>query len=183
MGEFIVATLVVVLTVSTVVTALLPLGVTVCGLKEQVTPAGCPEQENVIGLMNPLLGVTVKFNVVDCPAVTVALAEFVATAKSGDCEVTTCASAEDTLPPKLASPPYTAVIEWLPGVSVVAVKVACKAPERLAVPRVELPSLNVIVPVGVPLLALTLAVKVTASLKPDGFTFDVTAVDVGARTA
>src|SRR5215472_11367032 len=128
-GEFSVATLVVVLTVSMVVTALPPFGVTVWGLKEQVTPVGCPEQEKLIGLMNPLLGVIVKLNVVDCPATTVALAEFVTTAKSGNCELTTCASAEETLPPKLGSPPYTAVIEWLPGVSVVSVKVACRAAE------------------------------------------------------
>ena len=123
-GAFIVATLVVVLTVSMVVIVPLPFGVTVCGLKEQATPAGCPEQEKLIWLMNPLLGVIVKLNVVDCPAATVALAEFVATAKSGGCEVTTCVSTEEVLPPKLASPPYTAVMEWLPGVSVVALKAA-----------------------------------------------------------
>jgi len=99
------ATLVVVLTVSMVVTALLPFGVTVGGLNEQVTPAGCPEQEKLMALIKPLLGVIVKLRVVDWPATTVALAEFVATVKSGGCEVTTCVSTDEVLPPKLASPP------------------------------------------------------------------------------
>ena len=98
------ATLVVVLTVRVVVTALLPLGVTVCGLNAQLTPAGCPEHEKAIGLIKPLLGVIVKLKVVDWPAATVALVEFVATTKSGGCEVTVCVSAADVLPEKFASP-------------------------------------------------------------------------------
>src|SRR5881396_3211640 len=77
---------------------------------------------------------------------------------------------------KFPSPPYEAVIEWLPTDSeLVVVNVAW--PElSVPVPSVVLPSLNVTVPVGVPVpgaAALTVAVKVTDSPEtelPDGLT-------------
>ena len=58
------------------------------------------------------------------------------------------------------------------------VKVALP-PDRLAVPRVDAPSRKVTVPVGVPAAgatAVTVAVKVTAWPKSDGFTELVTVV-------
>ena len=60
------------------------------------------------------------------------------------------------------------------------VKVALP-PERLAVPNVAAPSRNVTVPVGVPApgaTALTVAVKVTAWPDADGFTDEVTVVEL-----
>jgi hypothetical protein len=70
-------------------------------------------------------------------------------------------------------------------------------PERFALPRVVVPSLNVTVPIGVPLpgaITLTVAFRVTDWFKTDGFgvavsavvvegtfTVCVTAVDVLAR--
>ena len=70
-------------------------------------------------------------------------------------------TAAETLGPLLGSPPYVAVIEWLPTASVLDVNVA--APDATdAVPSVVLPSLNVTVPVG--LLPLTVAVNVTGWL-------------------
>ena len=60
------------------------------------------------------------------------------------------------------------------------VKVALP-PERLAVPNVAAPSRNVTVPVGVPVAgatALTVAVKVTAWPKRDGFVDEVTVVEL-----
>ena len=60
------------------------------------------------------------------------------------------------------------------------VKVALP-PERLAVPNVAAPSRNVTVPVGVPTpgeTALTVAVKVTDCPNTDGFTDEVTVVEL-----
>jgi len=55
---------------------------------------------------------------------------------------------------------------------------------RVAVPRVVLPSRKVTVPVGVPVVPVTVAVKVTESPKVDGFFDDDTAVfDVNALSA
>jgi hypothetical protein len=73
---------------------------------------------------------------------------------------------------------------WAPGARIVALKLAWP-PESDAVPRVVAPSLNVTVPVGVPLpgaLTATLAVKVTGSFKPEGFTLELTVAEVEACT-
>jgi len=71
---------------------------------------------------------------------------------------------------------------WLPTDSEEVANVAL--PElKLAVPRVEAPSRKVTVPVGVPVAggtALTVAVNVTAWPKTDGFTDDVTVVELAA---
>lgn len=58
------------------------------------------------------------------------------------------------------APPYSAVIEWLPTLNAEMLKVATPL-LNVPVPRVVEPSLKVMVPVGVPELALTVAVKVT----------------------
>jgi hypothetical protein len=71
---------------------------------------------------------------------------------------------------------------WLPTDSDEVVKVAL--PElKLAVPRVEAPSRKVTVPVGVPVAGatgLTVAVNVTAWPNTDGFTDEVTVVELPA---
>src|ERR1700680_876630 len=59
-------------------------------------------------------------------------------------------------------------MEWIPLASVDVLKVALPA-ERAPVPMIVVPSLNVTVPVGVPEVALTVAVKVTGWPKVDGF--------------
>jgi len=81
---------------------------------------------------------------------------------------TVCVRA-DMLPAKLASPPYTAVIECAPPASAEVVSVAVP-PLSVPVPSVAAPSLNVTVPVGVPEPAagFTVAVNVTAWPKADG---------------
>ncbi len=76
------------------------------------------------------------------------------------------------------------MIECEPTESEAVVKVAWPA-LRLAVPRVVAPSLNVTVPVGVPLpggVEVTVAVKVTAWPNTDGLPEAVTAVLVSALT-
>ena len=51
---------------------------------------------------------------------------------------------------------------------------------RVWVPRVVAPSVNVTGPVGVPMDDVTIAVKVTADPKADGFRLELSAVAVGA---
>lgn len=73
--------------------------------------------------------------------------------------------AEEVLPLKFVSPAYTAVMECEPTVSVEVVNVAFPVPSSVWLPSVVVPSLNVTLPVGVPLpgeLAVTVAVNVTA---------------------
>ena len=56
--------------------------------------------------------------------------------------------------------------------------------DRLAVPSVAAPSKNVTVPVGVPkagATAVTVAVNVTACPRADGFSDDVTVVELAPR--
>jgi hypothetical protein len=83
---------------------------------------------------------------------------------------TACVIAPDVLVLKLPSPPYTAVIEWLPTASEEIFNVATP-PLNVPVPIVVTPSLNVTVPLGVPdpgALALTVAVKVTFCPNTEG---------------
>src|ERR1700680_1406988 len=62
---------------------------------------------------------------------------------------TPCDRAGEVLPAKLASPLYTAVMEYVPIVSVAVVNAAVPA-LSVPVPSVPAPFLNVTVPVGVP---------------------------------
>ena len=73
---------------------------------------------------------------------------------------TACDRAGEVLPAKLASPLYTAVMECVPTVSVDVVNAAFPA-LSVPVPSVAVPFLNVTVPVGVPDVAVTVAVNVT----------------------
>jgi hypothetical protein len=79
------------------------------------------------------------------------------------------------------SPLYCAVIECVACVSVLVVY-AAMPPEIVAgVPSCVAPSKNVAVPVIVPAVAdVTAAVNVTLAPTVDGFSDDVTAVDVAA---
>ena len=76
--------------------------------------------------------------------------------------LTLCVSVEEVLLPKFESPLYAAVIECEPTISAEEVNVA--TPDDSApVPNVVVPSLNVTVPVGVPVpdVGVTVAVNVT----------------------
>src|ERR1700680_3425296 len=75
-------------------------------------------------------------------------------------------------------PPYAAVMECVPPVSVDVVNVAFPALSATVASVVAL-SLKVTIPVGVPeVAAVTVAVNVTAWPNVDGFSEDTTAVDV-----
>ena len=93
---------------------------------------------------------------------------------------TTWVKSGDVLVMKLTSPPYTAVMLWLPAVSAEVVKVATP-PLSVPGPSVLAPSLKVTVPVGVPApggTAVTVAVKVTDWPKVDGLLLETTTVVV-----
>jgi len=95
---------------------------------------------------------------------------------------TSCVIAPDVLVLKLPSPPYTAVIEWLPTASEEMFNVATP-PLNVPVPIVVTPSLNVTVPLGVPdpgALALTVAVKITFCPNTEGVSDVATLVLVSA---
>ena len=59
------------------------------------------------------------------------------------------------LPRKFGSPPWLAVMIWLPTVSVDVMNVACPLLSSEAVPRVFAPSVKATVPAGVPPLPFT----------------------------
>src|SRR4051812_26547257 len=81
---------------------------------------------------------------------------------------TICAAACESLPRNAASPPYDAVTECEPVRSVTG-SAAIPLASSATVPRTSLPSLNVMIPVGLPASALTAAVNVTLCPKVDGF--------------
>src|ERR1043166_7754668 len=117
----------------------------------------------------------VAVNTTACPK-TVGLVEEVNVAVVSDL-LTTWLKADDVLVLKLASPLYTAVIEWEVTDKVEEEEVA-EPPLRLLVAREVAPSLKVTVPVGVPApgeTALTVAVKVTDWPNTEGFCDEATA--------
>jgi len=83
---------------------------------------------------------------------------------------------------KPVAPPYTAVIECVRRLKPDVLRVACREEFSLADPRVVVPSMNVTVPVGVPAVALTVAVKVTLWPLFEGLRDDVSVVVVLALT-
>ena len=64
----------------------------------------------------------------------------------------------------------------VPTASAEVVNEAAPVESRVAVPMIDAPSRNVTVPVGVPVVALAVAVKVTACPKTVGFLEDATVV-------
>ena len=72
-------------------------------------------------------------------------------------------------------------MECDPTVSVDVVNIALP-PLSVPVPSVVVPSLNVTVPVGVPDVAATVAVKVTAWPNVEGFSEDATVVELAGFT-
>src|SRR5574341_924710 len=92
-------------------------------------------------------------------------------------KLTVCERADEVDAAKFASPPYSAVMECTPPISVEALTVAAP-PDNVPVPRTVVLSMNVTVPVAVD--GMTVAVKVTELPKIDGLSDDVIPVDVDA---
>src|SRR5579863_8881735 len=148
-------------------------------------PSGVFPSKNVtvpVGVPFPEAELTAAVSVTFCPyddgSTDEAIAVSVATWP------TTWASAAEVLPAKFASPPYTAVMLWLPIDRNESGRVAWPPPFSVTrEPSWVPPSKKVTVPVGVPApgdWALTVAVNVTPCPYDDGFTDEVTAVLVPA---
>ena len=95
--------------------------------------------------------------------------------------LTTWVNTEDVLAALFASPAYTTVILWLDTLNTELENVAIRvfpAPDRVPVPSVLAPSLNVTAPVGA--APVTLAVRVIAVPDVEGFRLDTTVAVVAA---
>ena len=95
---------------------------------------------------------------------------------------TDCNTGEETLAAKIPVPAYCAVMLWPPADNAVVAKVACPEPFNIPDPKVIAPSLNVTVPVGMPDPAdgVTVAVNVTVWPQIEGFSEEVSVVEVAA---
>ena len=92
---------------------------------------------------------------------------------------TTCGAAVPLLLPKPPVPAKDAVMVWLPTASVEVEKAACPLVlTATAEARTVEPSAKVTEPDGVPLIEVTVAVKVTDWPEFDGFGVEATVVDV-----
>jgi len=123
------------------------------------------------------VGVTVAVKVTDWPT----FAGFAEDTTAVDVPFTVCVNAADVLGRVLGPPLYTAVIEWLPAVSVEIANVA-EGPGIVAcsgaVPSVVEPSLNVtVVP---PSPSVTIAVNLTDCPNGLGFRDEVSVVELAA---
>ena len=97
-------------------------------------------------------------------------------------QLTVCVKIADVLPRSSTLPEYTAVIECAPWVSA-DVEIVAFPLASGAVPTVVAPFFNVTVPVGVPLpgaTVTTVIVKVTDLPSVDGFSEEVTVVELAA---
>ena len=84
-------------------------------------------------------------------------------------------SAAEVLALKLASPLYTAVMEWEPDDNPPTVNCGLPLPDKLVLAREVVPSNNVTVPLGTPLEGdCNAIVKVTDWPNNEGFKFEVT---------
>lgn len=149
--------------VNTVVAALAP-GVTVDGANVQVASDGRPAQAKLTVWAKPPAGVTVSVVVPLEPAALIErLVGLAPKLNEGVTALTVMVTAEEVEAAKFVSPPYCAVMLWLPAASELVAYVAT-AELSVPVPSLVLPSRKVTVPVGVPLLPeppATVAVKVT----------------------
>src|SRR5271168_3535838 len=128
--------------------------------------------------------VTAAVNVTDVPNVEGFKEEVTAVAVAAAAAgLTVWLSADEVLPVKFASPPYTAVIEWAPAVRAEVARVALPL-ASVPMPSEVAPSMNVTLPVIVPAVCeVTAAVNVTDAPNVEGFKEEVTAVAVATVAA
>src|SRR6266404_5675800 len=143
-----------------------------------VANAVAPSLKVTVPVGVPLVPLTAAVNVTDWPntegfseELTVVVVEPL---------LTVCVNAAEVLLVKVASPLYTTVIECEPVAREDMVKVAWP-PLRALVASAVAPSLNVTVPVGVPLVPVTVAVNVTDCPNTEGFCEELTMVVVEDR--
>lgn len=121
--------------------------------RNRTVPVGVPD----VGEVTVATSVTVwpRFDGFGVEVTTVVVAAPVAA-------LITCETAGEVLGAKAPPPVNIAVIECVPAGRVVVVKVACAEPFRTPEPIAVPPLRKLTVPVAVPEVALTVAVKVTA---------------------
>jgi hypothetical protein len=140
--------------------------------KKLIVPVSVPAAAEVAVAVNVTFWPTVEGFAADVTAV-----EVVALVA----ESTTCETADDVLVAKLASPLYLAAMEWVPWVSVVVENVAMPPLMVTALPNCVAPSKKLIVPVSVPaVVEVAVAINVTFCPTVDGFTDEVSVVEVAA---
>jgi hypothetical protein len=157
--------------------------VIVDGENVAVAPGGRPVAVSVTGKVNdPLTGATVKLKTAALPGITVWLALPLPVVVSVKLKSPTCSTmAAEVLPVKLASPLYTAVMLRVPAAVSVTVVVARPLATATAVPSAAVPSKNVTVPPGKPLvLEATVAVSVIGEPRMIDATLEVTELTVPA---
>lgn len=127
----------------------------------------------------PNPGVTVAVNVTDCPLTDGFREE--TTELLVAALFTVWVKAAEVLASKSVFPEYAAVIEFAPKLSDAVAKAATPLAFNETLPKTVAPSLNVTVPLGIPLVAdVSLAVKVTDWLNAEGFTEVLSAVKLKA---
>ena len=101
-----------------------------------------------VGVPPPDGPFTLAVNVTACPAKEGFPEEARAVAEGRSVDCTTCVTAFDVVPAKVASPGYCAVIEWVPTLNDAVFNMATPLASSAPVPICVVPSMNVTVPVG-----------------------------------
>ena len=136
-----------------------------------------PSRNCTVPVATAPLPVTLAVNVTDCPAAEGFTDDVSAVVLAA--LLTVCVRVADVLPSQFTPPLYVALKLWLPTARLLSVNLA--VPELVGLdPSTTLPSRKVTVPVGTEFVAVTVAVRVTAWLKTDGFGEEVSAVLVVA---
>jgi hypothetical protein len=151
-----------------------PSRVTDAGVNAHAAFAGNPEHAKVTVCVDPFTGVNVNVTgpaLFPAATLTVAGEAALIVNDAGPPAFTVCVNAADVLPANVASPPYCAVIAYVPALTNKVANVATPLPFNVPVP-IELPlSRNVTDPVGVPIpeVGATVAVNVTDAPTVEGF--------------
>ncbi len=116
--------------------------------------------------------------IVCVPEASVEVVNFCRAAAASITQFTVCTT-DPELPVMLEVPLYVAVTVVFPAGNAEVVRLALP-PDRLTVPRVVVPAVNVTVPTGTTVGDLTVALKTTFSPTTDGFGEEVTVVVVVA---
>lgn len=158
-------------------------------VRAEIVKDACPLTRLAVPrLVSPSRNVTVPVGMPDPGAVALTVAVAITgwpkipgfgdafTATVGTSRFTICVNGEEVFALKLLSPEYEAVMVCAPTANADVVNEAAPVESSVAVPMVEVPSRKVTVPVGVPEVALTVAVKVSACPKTVGFLEETTAV-------
>jgi hypothetical protein len=161
-------------------------------INDAVVNAACPAEFSVtvaiivplslnvtVPVGTPAEEVTVAVNVTDCPEADGLTDELSAVVL--DAPPTVCASAAEVLWANVSDPLYVAVMVCEPAASEAVDRLADPALSRVAVPITLAPSLKATVPIGIPAVDATVAVKTIVCPTAAGLADEVSVVVVGLR--